>query len=322
MRSPIAVACIAAIMFCIPAGSAAQGSAANYPSRPVSLVMPLSPGGVAEIEARLLTPKLQANLGQPFVFDFRPGAGQTIGIAHVLKSAPDGYTIMMTTSGISIVPNFYPSLSHQAVSQLVTISELTNSLNGLVISNLALPNVRSLRDLAEYGKANPDKLSCGTTGGGGQPHMVCEALGNALGTKILSVHYKGSAAVMTDLRAGRISMFSGGLNRLSANLRMIAILGHSRAATLPDLPTSFEQGYEVDSPNWLGAFAPPGTSPAIVHKLSSELVKAVKSPDVVTALDKIEFVAVGSSPEEFRKKFEGELVRWKKVVELNKITLE
>ena len=306
----------------IATGAAIAQNDANYPSKPVSVVIPLSAGGVVDIEARLLTNKLQASLGQPFVFDFRPGAGQTIGISHTLKSPPDGYTIMMTTSGITIIPNFYPNLPAQTVSQLIPVSELTNSFNGLIISTIALPNVRSLKDLAAYGKANPDKLSCGTTGGGTQPHMVCEATANVLGISSTSVHYKASAGIMTDLRAGRISMFSGGLNRLSDNLRMIAILGQKRATTMPDLPTSFEQGYEIDSPNWLGAFAPPKTPPAIVNKLNAELVKAVKAPDVVAALEKIEFVSVGSTVEEFRKKVGSEMVRWEKVARENKITLE
>ena len=178
----------------------------------------------------------------------------------------------------------------------------------------------SLKDLAAYGKANPDKLSCGTTGGGTQPHMVCAALANALGITSTSVHYKSSATIMADLREGRISMFSGGLNRLADNLRMIAILGQKRAATLPALQTSFEQGYEVDSPNWLGAFAPPKTPPAIVNRLNQELVKAVRAPDVMAALEKIEFVPVGSSVEEFRTKFAGEIVRWQKVVRDNRIS--
>jgi tripartite-type tricarboxylate transporter receptor subunit TctC len=310
-------------IFVLMAGDAAIAQdVSNYPSKPVSVVIPLSSGGVVDIEARLLTNKLQASLGQPFVLDFRPGAGQTIGISHTLKSPPDGYTIMMTVSGITIIPNFYANFPVQTVSQLSPISELTNSFNGLIISTIALPNVRSLKDLAAYGKANPDKLSCGTTGGGTQPHMVCEATANALGISSTSVHYKASAGIMADLRAGRISMFSGGLNRLTENLRMIAILGKKRATTMPDLPTSFEQGYEIDSPNWLGAFAPPKTHPAIVSKLNAELVKAVKAPDVVAALEKLEFTSVGSTVEEFRKKMVDEMVRWQKVVKENKITLD
>ena len=309
-------------MFSTVDAALAQGSAAGYPSRPVSVVLPLSPGGVVDAEARLLTAKLQTIMGQPFVLDFRPGAGQTIGIVYTHKAAPDGYTFMMANSGITITPNFYPALSHQAVSQLIPITELTQSLNGLIISTTALPNVRSLKDLVAYVKANPGALNCGTTGGGGQTHMVCAGLANAMGIAILPVHYKGSAAVMTDLRAGRIQMFSGGLSRLSGDLRMIAILRSTRSPSLPDLPTSFEQGYEVDSPNWLGAFAPPNTPSAIINRLNAELVKAVKSPEVVAALDKMEFNAVGSAGEEFRKKIAGELAYWKKIIEDNKIRLE
>ena len=307
--------------------AAAQDPAASYPSKPVRVIIPFVAGGSTENEARLYIDRLQASLKQPFVYDFRGGAGGSIGTMQLMKATPDGYTIMIANTGLTIYPNFYPQLSHQAVSQLVPITELSNRTTAVITSPTALPNVHSIRDLAAWGTANPGKLNCNNSGAGGVTHIVCVALSNAIGVPITPVYYKGVAQGQIDLIAGRTQVSAGTLTAGLAHiktgkLRAIAIYGPHRSPILPDVPTTVEQGHDLAYPSWFGAFAPPRTPQPIVRKLTAEFVNAVKSPDVVAALDKLGTTPIGSTQEEFRKKFQSNLGYWKQIVETNNIKLE
>ena len=307
--------------------AAAQDPAANYPSKPVRVIIPFVAGGSTENEARLYIDKLQASLKQPFVYDFRGGAGGSIGAVQLLNSTPDGYTIMIANTSLTIYPNFYPQLSHQAVSQLVPITELSNRTTAVITSPAALPNVNSLKDLVAWGKANPGKLNCNNSGAGGVTHIVCVALSNALGIPITPVYYKGVAQGQIDLIAGRTQVSGGtltaGLGHIkTGKLRAIAIYGPNRSPLVPDVPTTAEQGYDIAYPSWFGAFAPPKTPQPIARKLNAELVNAVKSPDVIAALEKLGTTPIGSTEDEFRKKFQVNVAYWKKIVEANNIKLE
>lgn len=318
-------ACAAAVALAAPNFAAAQ--AGNYPNRPVNIVVPFAAGGTTDTELRLYTGKLQASTGQPWVFDFRAGAGTTIGVAYTLRAAPDGYTIMSTNSGITVIPNFYPELNQATVSQLITITQLSSRSAAIITSVAGLPNVHTLQDLIAYGKANPGKLNCNTAGAGAATHIACAALANVINTPITAVHYKGVGPGQIDLIAGRTQVSVGTVfnawNQVkSGKLRYIAVMGAKRSKLMPDMPTTYEQNFDVDYPSWLGVFAPPKTPKAIVDKLNAEWVKAVKAPDVVEALDKTGSTAIGSSVEEFRLAFTKELAASKKVIEQNNIKLE
>lgn len=307
--------------------AAGQDSAATYPARPVRVIIPFVAGGSTDSEARLYIDKVQASLRQPFVYDFRGGAGGSIGAVQILQATPDGYTITIANTGLTIFPNFYPQLSHQAVSQLVPITELSNRTTAIITSPAALPSVHTLKDLAAWGKANPGKLNCNNSGAGGVTHIVCVALSNAIGVPITPIYYKGIAQGQIDLVAGRTQVSGGtltaGLAQIKAGkLRAIAIYGTSRSPSLPEVPTTAEQGYDLAYPSWLGVLAPPKTPSAIARKLNAEFVSAVKSPDVTLALEKLGTSPVASSPEEFRKKFQANLTYWKRIVETNNIRLE
>ncbi len=297
----------------------------SYPGRPVSVVIPFAAGGTTDGEVRLYTDKLLASLGQPFVMDFRGGVGGSIGLAYVLKAAPDGYTLMVSNSGMAIFPNFYPQLNHSVVSQLIPVIELSNRATGVITSPAGLPNVYSLKELIAYGKANPGKLACNTAGAGGASHINCAALANVTGVPILPVHYKGVAQGQIDLIAGRThvsvgTLFNAMTQVKAGKLRIIATMGEHRSSLLPDLATTHELGYNVDYPNWLGAFVPPRTPQPIVDKLNAEFGKAVKAPDVAALLEKSGAAPVGGSEASFRKRFANDLVYWKKIVEANNIT--
>lgn len=314
-----------AIAAALAQAALAQTATSNWPVKPVNVVIPFVAGGSTDNEVRLYTDRLQANLGQPFVFDFRGGAASSIGTGFVLKAPPDGYTFLTANTGLTVLPNFYPAFNHSVVSQLTPITELSNRGTGVVASVAGLPaSVNNLKELVAYARANPGKMSCNTAGSGGITHIVCASMANALGIEILPVHYKGVAQGQIDLIAGR-TLVSGGtllaaMSQIkSGKLKVLAILGPKRSPLLPDVPTAHEQGYDIEYPSWLGWFAPPKMAPALVTRVNAELVKALHSPEVVSGLEKLGAFPVANTPEEFRKKFAGELAKWKKVVEDNKI---
>lgn len=306
--------------------SAAAQNEAPYPNKPISIVIPFAPAGSTDNEARLYTDRVARSLGQPLVFDYRPGAASSIGVGYALKAVPDGYTLLVTNAGITVFPNFYPALNAAVIKTLIPITEFSNRSTAILVSPAALPDVRSVNDLIAYGKANAGKLNCNTAGAGGITHTVCASIALAIGVPITPVHYKGVAQGQADLIAGRTQVSGGTLFQAMPQirrgaLRAIAVMGKRRSSLMPELPTSFEQGVEVEYPSWLGAFAPPGTSRAIVDKLNAEFVKAVKSPEVVQHLAKQGSIAVGSSAGEFAKTVEEELAYWKRVVDKAEIKL-
>ena len=326
LRHIAALAAVASIV--VPGAVLAQRSPAEgYPSKPVTVVYPFVAGGPGDNEFRLYADKLQASLGQAFVLDFKPGAAATIGASYVLKAAPDGYTLLVTNAGITVFPNFYPALNENVIKSLAAVTEFSKGYTGVLVSQAALPNVQSLQDLLAYGKANPGALNCNTAGAGGITHTVCAALATALNLKITPVHYKGVAQGQVDLVAGRTQVSGGTLfaampNIKAGKVRVIAILGPERAPLMPDTRTSHEQGYNVDFPVWLGAFAPPGTPQPIVDKLSAEFAKVVRLPDVVRQLETLGNAPVASTPAVFRAKVASELAYWKRIIQENDIKAE
>ena len=298
-----------------------------YPAKPVAVVIPYAAGGSTDNEARLYTQKLQESTGQPFVFDFRPGAGTTIGTAYVAKAAPDGYTLLLNLNTITTTPSLYPGLPYDVARSFAPISLLSNRSAIFISSVAGLPGIRNLQELVAYARANPGKVNVGTSGAGGTTHLLGVALATAAGIKLTYVHYKGLAQVSVDLVAGRTHISSGtvfgALAQIKAGkLRATAVLGTERSKILPEVKTAAEQGVNVEYTSWMGAFAPAATPAAIVNKLNAEFVKAVRAPDVVKQLDAQGSETVGSTPEFFRQKLTTELAYWKKLIEEERIKLE
>ena len=319
----LALPCLLAIA--ASSAAVAQNSPGGiYPSRPVSVVIPFAAGGTTDNEARLYTQKLQESTGQPFVFDFRSGAGTTIGVAHVAKSVADGYTLLVSNSGLTVHPYFYPDLPYEVLKSFAPITLLSNRATALLINPAVLPNIFTIQDLIGFGKANPDKLNCNTAGAGSITHIVCAALASETRINITPVHYKGVSQGQVDFLAGRTQLQAGTvfnyLTQLkSGKLRAIAVLGDERTRLLPEVKTSIEQGVNVEFPSWLGVLAPAGTPPAILSKLHAEFVKAVRSTDVVRQLESVGSTPVANSPDAFRARMVSELARWKKIIQENGI---
>jgi len=307
------------------AAALAQG-AANYPSKTVRIVLPFAPGAVTDVETRLYAQKLTENTGKAFVVDYKPGAGQTIGVGYTAKAAPDGYTILIISSGFTVNPAFYKNLPYDPIKDFAPVSLMTKRPTVLMV-NLAVP-ATNVKEWLAYAKANPGKVNYGTSGAGGMPHLAGAWLHSATNTPMTFVHYQGSAGAQQDLLAGRIQMmaatFLSAMPMIkSGKLRALATASSERSSLLPNLPTIAEQvlpGFDYSS--WLGVLAPAKTPPAIVNKLSAELAKVAKDPEIERKLSSDGTMMIGSTPEFLRQLIVTEINRWEKLVQETGIKLE
>ncbi len=296
----------------------AQPTVANYPARPVTIISPYVPGSSTQLDGRVWADKLQEIFGKPFLIDFKPGAGTTLGNNYVAKASPDGYTLLIVTGAYTISAATYKDLPYDPIRDLAPVSLNTKRPTMLVV-NPGLP-VNTLVDYIAYAKARPEALNLGTTGVGGQYHLLGAWLHSLTNTKATFVHYKGAGPVFVDLVAGRIDVsmanFNIGLPYVkSGKLRPIAILSSDQSPLLPGIKTADEQGapgYEWSA--WGGILAPARVPPPIINKLSVEFAKIAKMPDVIARFANDGTVLVGSTPEEFRKLIVTEISRWKQLV--------
>ena len=303
----------------------AQGADA-FPTKPITVIIPVA-AGPTDAEFRIFQPKLAEVFPQPFILENRPGGGQSIGTAVAARAAPDGHTLLLTNGSFTVHPNFYPNLSYDIMRNFDPVTQLTERDTIFAVSMASLPEVRNLKELVAWGRANPGKLNCGTSGRGSITHIVCASLSSVANVPITPVHYKGGAQSQVDLIAGRTHFVAGNLlNSISVakqgKLRFIAVLNPKRSRLIPDVPTSMEQGFDVEYPSWLGIMVPAGTAPAIVNRLHAGFRQAVLSPEVSRQIEQQGSVPVGSTPEQFRKQIAGEAARWKKIITERGITAE
>lgn len=321
-RRKAALAAIASVLLC---GSVHAQAQASWPTKPVTIVFPFTAGGPADNEFRHFLPKIQESTGQQFLFDFRVGAASAIGTGYVARAAPDGYTLLLHNAGFAVHPNFYPDLPYNIQTSFDPITQISGGATIVMVSPAALPTVHSIADLIAWGKANPGKLHCNTAGQGGVTHILCAALSGAMGVPITPVHYKGVSQGQIDLIAGRTQVSAGTLfaalpNIKAGKIRPIAALNPERSRTFPDLRTTFEQGIDVEYPNWHALFAPAGTPPAIINRMYMEVARAAKVPEVAAGLEKLGTLAVASPPDVFRKRLGVEIARWRRIIQERGIT--
>ena len=297
-----------------------QATAQNYPTKPVALVVPLAPGGPADGEARYYTDKLQASLGQPFVFDFRPGAGTTIGTAYVARAVPDGHTLLLHNGGFTIHPNFYPDLPYDVIRSFDPVTLVSDRATILMVSPVALPDIHTIADLAAYGRANPGKLNCGTAGQGGITHIVCAALSSAINVPITAVHYKGASQNQIDIIAGRIHLASGTLFKAlpqikTGKLRPIAVTSAKRSPALPKVPTIAESGVPgFETVQWIAMSVPRGTPKWAVDRLNAEIAAGVKSAELRERLSAQGYDPESSTPQQLADTIKVEYARFGKLI--------
>jgi tripartite-type tricarboxylate transporter receptor subunit TctC len=316
MRSILTAGALAlAAAFLAPPGPA---SAQNYPLRPVRIIVPFPPGEAGDVIARLLAPTLTERLGQQFVVDNRPGASGQLGL-QVLKNAPaDGYTIGMGQGGnLSVGPHTTANIAYDALKDFAGVA--LNATNYLAI--VAHPTVpfKTAPELVAWAKANPGKLSLGTNGEGGYPHLAFEYFSRAAGFTYLHVPYKGAQQVTIDVLAGQIQSGIGSYTAMSPHitagrLRLIAVTNHVRVANKPELPILAEVVPGYDMRGWFGVVAPAAVPRPIIRQLNAEINRAMQLPDINAKLVEVGLIVANESPEWFDKFIRSEYEKYGKLV--------
>ncbi len=262
-----------------------QGSAAGYPSKPIKMVISFATGGVSDIMGRVLSQKLSEILGQPVVVENRAGAGGSIGTDFVAKAPADGYTLLLTSpTQMAIAPNLVKAIAYDPIKDFTSIGGVAMAPN-ILTANTALP-VRTLAELVAYAKANPGKLSFGSSGVGSVGHLSGEVLRITTGAEMLHIPYKSAGAAYPDMFSGSVSMvfdtLPSAIQHVQAGkARPIAMMSDKRTTLLPDVPTFAEAGFpEATLRFWFGLHGPASMQPAVVQKINDALHKALAAPDL------------------------------------------
>jgi tripartite-type tricarboxylate transporter receptor subunit TctC len=299
--------------------AAAASPAANYPSKPIKLVVPFPPGGPLDTVARALGQAMTASWGQPVVVDNRPGAGGGIGADVVAKSPPDGYTILMgAVSTHAINVTLYKKIPYDPLRDFVPVTQVADVPNVLVV-NPALP-VHSVVELIAYAKAHPGTLNFASGSNGSTGHLAGELFKSMAHIDMQHIPYKGSAPAISDLLAGQVSLMFDNLASAtplikSGKLRALAVTTAKRTPFFPELPTIAEAGLPgFDLSTWFGVFAPAGTPPEIVTKLNVELVRILKTPEMKEHMANLGVEPVGNTPEQFLAYIRNEIPKYAKVI--------
>jgi tripartite-type tricarboxylate transporter receptor subunit TctC len=301
--------------------------AADWPNRPVRVVVPYAPGGPVDLVTRLVSEKLGARFGQSFVVENKPGANGAIGVQAVMASPPDGYTLLLHGSaGFTIYQAVMAQPAFDTLRDLTPISAVVY-FDLILCANPALP-FKTVREFVAYAKANPGKLSYGTAGVGAMNHVGTEWFKTMAGIDIVHVPYRGDAPVAADLTAGVL-----GVSFVSSNvaiplihagkLKALAVPSRQRIAVLPDVPTMAEAGYpDFDLQPWTALFGPAGLDKTIVASLDGALKQILAEPAVVERLAQLSMTPAAATPEQLTSMIEKSIALWKSVAAKAKIVVE
>ena len=311
-------AIVALLLIQAPAAFAQADDAKNYPERPVRFIVPWPAGGGTDIFARAISDKLHQALGQPFVVENRPGASGNLGASMVARSTPDGYTIMIGTITLATNPALYQSLDFDATKDLTTVTLVAGVPHMLVVHPSVPAN--NVKELIALAKAKPGKMSYASAGVGSPFQIAAELFKESAGVDILHVPYKGGAPAVADVLGHHVDMTFANLVAVlpqakGGQVRALAVTGAKRSSAAPDVPTMAEAGlpgYEFAS--WFGVLAPAGTPPAIIKKLNTEIVKALRSPEISARLSEEGADLIAGSPEAFDAFLKSETAKWGKVI--------
>ena len=314
---------LAALLLCTTALAVAQ----SYPARPVRLIAPSTPGDAPDVIARLIALRLSPVLGQPVVVENRPGAGGVIGSEVAAKSAPDGYTLIMGNAGShGINAAVYSKLPYDIQRDFAPVSQVAIAPNVMVI-NPAIP-AKSVAEFIAYAKSQPGKLSYASGGNGSSAHMSMELFKAMSGVDIQHVPYKGSSPALTDVMAGQVAVFIGNMPPTvplvkAGKLRALAVTTKARSALMPELPTISEAGLPgFETVAWFGVLAPTGTPPEIVKKLSTEIGKIARSPEMREKLLAMGAEPIGGTPGEFKAVIDSDIAKWKALAQKEGIKVD
>jgi tripartite-type tricarboxylate transporter receptor subunit TctC len=292
---------------------------AQYPTKPIKIVVPFPAGGTTDILARAVAADLQKAFGQAVVVENKAGAGGNIGSDSVAKSSPDGYTLLMGTVGThAINVSLYPKMPYDAVKDFAPVSLVAGVPNVLVASP-SFP-VNSVKDLVDAAKKAPDKITFASSGSGTSIHLSGELFKQLAGVQMTHVPYKGSSAALPDVISGQVNvMFDNAPSVIQhirgGKLKAIAVTSDKRSPALPGVPTIAESGLPgFEASSWFGVLAPAATPKDIVDKLSGAIAKSLQTPEMKERLAGQGAVAVGNTPEQFSAHIKSEIDKWSKVV--------
>lgn len=300
------------------AASYAHGTAAEFPARPVRIVVPSTPGGALDILSRMLAQKLPDRWGQPLVIDNRPGAGGVIGTEIVAKADADGHTLLVVALGYAANPFLYSKLPYRTPQDFTPVGILATAPNVLV-AHPSLP-ARSVRELIAFARAKPDSVVYASSGVGTSGHLAMELFKRMANVQMVHVPYKGAGAANAAVVAGQVQLLNTSLGAAfphikSGRLRALAVTSAKRAAVAPDIPTAEESGlagYVVDG--WFAALAPAKTPPRLVGRIHDEFARVYAMPDVAERITSMGFEAGRLTPQETAAFIAQEMAMWQKVI--------
>ncbi len=312
----VLLACSLLVPWAASAQTSAQTTTANWPTRPVTFIIPGAPGSNTEFEPRMYAAKMSESLGKQFVLDFKPGGGNIIAAQYVAKAAADGHTLMVVNATFPLQVFFKDA--PDPIKSFTAITQMSKRSTLFVMSNTA--PFSNIREYIAYGKANPGKINFATVGLGSTQHIHAVWMHSLMGIETTYVSYKSLAIILQDMMAGRVDV---GIASIAASvsqvkggkLRILAYGAKERSPAAPDIPTVAEQGVpDFEYLSWLGMVAPAGTPAPLINRINAELVKATKFPDVVAQLAKEANTVVGSTPQEFQRQINSEVERWQALV--------
>lgn len=290
-----------------------------YPARPITIIVPATPGGAIDISARLIGARLAAAWGQPVLIENKTGAAGMLGSDLVAKAAPDGHTLALVASSHAINPSIYKKLPFDTLKAFEPVVQ-THVVPLVLAVNKELP-AKNVVELVAYLKAHPGELSYASSGNGGAPHMSAELFKTMVGVDIAHVPYKGSTAAHPDLIAGRTALMFDTVAAVAPQikgdkLRALAVTTGKRSSVLPEVPTMAEAGIKgYDTSTWGGLLAPAGTPKEVVAKLNAEVNKALAAPDVREKLAAAGIEPAGGTPAQFGSFIQSEMQRWAQVAQ-------
>jgi tripartite-type tricarboxylate transporter receptor subunit TctC len=291
---------------------------AQFPNKPVRVVIPVAPGGNVDSVMRLISGKLSEGLGQSVILENKPGASTNIGNEFVAKSPADGYTLLANTIPLVANISLYQKLGYDPEKDFIPISIMASSPSMIAV-NANFP-VKNMRELLDYAKKNPGMVKFSTSGGGGITHLAVELLAFQTGTKFAHIPYKGGGPALTALMSGEVdlsvlSVLAASGQMSSNRIRVLAVTSPKRLPMYPDIPSvsEFVPGYEFNS--WVGILAPKGTPASVIQILNEQISKALYSPEIVEKIQKDGGEVVASSPDQFKKAISNEVAQWAKVIQ-------
>jgi tripartite-type tricarboxylate transporter receptor subunit TctC len=298
--------------------AATCAQAQSWPSRPIKMIVPFPAGGPTDVMTRVLSDKIGQVLGQPVVVENRPGAGGSIGADLVAKSAPDGYTLLMATGSTHSVGPYLQKLPYDPNKDFTPVVYVGYATNILLVSPKL--GVNNVRELIEYAKKEPGRLTYATSGIGSVAHLTSEMFGAMAGVKLTHVPYKGTQLSINDMISGQVGILFDNVMTAkphmdSGRLKGIAISSRERSSIVPDIPTVSESGLPgFDSTNWFGVFGPAGLPKAIVDRVDAELNRILSDPAIKERFHTLGFEITGGHPADLAKIMRSEAEKWSKVI--------